>query len=151
VDIIASKEMEIKKRRQYQNKRRKKNKLKCIKYLGGKCHDCGAIPTEGIDKIVVKDNTVYVPYYSFDFDHTEWKEKTFHISAFMRCSFKKLKKELDDSKCELVCRNCHMIRTTKMRRENKEFIESADYRNIKYKDEDEEIEVEEPDWIQAKL
>jgi hypothetical protein len=38
-----------------------------------------------------------------------------------------------------------------MRRENKEFIDSSDYRNTKYKDEDEEIEVEEPNWIQAKL
>lgn len=48
------------------------------------------------------------PYYVMDFDHLGDKE--FNIStASKNASWAKLKKEID--KCEVVCANCHRIRT----------------------------------------
>ena len=111
-------------RRQYQNKRRKTNKFKCMEYLGGKCQDCGAVPVDGIDKVVIEDNKLQLPWYAFDFDHVDWTTKKREVSKMFLYKFESIKPELD--KCELVCRNCHVIRTTKMRRENKVFKDSFD-------------------------
>ena len=118
-------------RRNYQNKRRKKQKFKSMEYLGGKCQDCGAVPVDGIDKVVIEDNKIQLPWYAFDFDHKDWVTKKHNVSKMFMSKFETIKKELD--KCELVCRNCHVIRTTKMRRENKVFKESFDTIPKKYK------------------
>jgi len=56
-----------------------------------------------------KDCNNFFPYYVMDFDHL--KDKSFQISRHKNHT-KKLdvvKQEID--KCELVCSNCHRIRT----------------------------------------
>ena len=56
------------------------------------CTDCG----------------VKYPYYVMDFDHVG--EKKYEINALLKKkSFKLLREELE--RCELVCSNCHRIRT----------------------------------------
>ena len=65
-----------------------------VEYLGGCCKDCG-----------YKTNL-----NALQFDHVEGKkpdEK--YISLCLTLSWARLKVELD--KCELVCANCHCIRT----------------------------------------
>lgn len=55
-----------------------------------------------------KDCNKQYPYYVLDFDHI--KDKKFTIGHFYKASSKeKLLEEI--SKCELVCSNCHRIRT----------------------------------------
>lgn len=54
-----------------------------------------------------KDCNNTFPPYVMDFDHI--KEKTKDVSSLVYYSIAKLKKEI--SKCELVCANCHRIRT----------------------------------------
>jgi hypothetical protein len=67
---------------------------------GAKCIDCG-----------------YDNFIALEFDHRIPEEKSFEISAFLArsvCSetaLKNLKMEMD--KCDIVCRNCHAIRTAK--------------------------------------
>jgi hypothetical protein len=68
---------------------RQKAKHKAIEYLGGKCCNCG-----------IEDQRV------FEFDHITQGP---HIAKCMDLSWERLKIELD--KCELVCANCHCIRT----------------------------------------
>ena len=48
------------------------------------------------------------PPCAMDFDHVKGK-KAFNIASNHTASLEKLKKELD--KCELVCSNCHRVRT----------------------------------------
>lgn len=57
------------------------------------------------------------PYYVMDFDHIGDKE--FAISRFhnLTNSFEKVKEEM--AKCELVCANCHRVRTFKRIQEKK--------------------------------
>lgn len=69
-------------------------KKRAVKYLGGKCTDCG-----------------YDEYHiAFDFDHIKPREKSYKISgkAISLFRWKELKKELN--KCQLRCSNCHRIR-----------------------------------------
>lgn len=50
------------------------------------------------------------PYFIMDFDHREGTRKKFNISMVSQFSTKKeLLKEI--KKCDLVCSNCHRIRT----------------------------------------
>jgi excinuclease UvrABC ATPase subunit len=67
-------------------------KEKSIKYLGGKCVDCG-----------FSGHPV-----AFDFDHIEPENKSFKISGKAIYRWKELKAELD--KCQLRCSNCHRIK-----------------------------------------
>jgi len=67
-------------------------KAKAIKYLGGKCIDCG-----------YKGHPV-----AFDFDHKDPSQKEFKISGNYILRWAELRAELD--KCELRCSNCHRIR-----------------------------------------
>jgi hypothetical protein len=80
--------------RQWQKARRLENKLKLIRSLGGRCADCKC------------DLTVH-PEIA-DFDHRPGTEKRFKINESVR-SLKRLTCEA--SKCDLVCANCHRIRT----------------------------------------
>lgn len=59
------------------------------------CTDCGG----------------YFPEYCMDFDHLDPTTKVRGVSALARGGFslKKILAEVD--KCELVCSNCHRIRT----------------------------------------
>ena len=63
--------------------------------LGGTCHDCGG---------------KFHPA-CFDFDHIEPSEKSANVSQLCGSSFDRAMQEA--AKCELVCANCHRIRTTK--------------------------------------
>ena len=49
--------------------------------------------------------------YQFDFDHREWKTKHSTVGELVGCSREFIQQEID--KCDLVCSNCHRIRTHK--------------------------------------
>lgn len=62
----------------------------------------------------IKDSTpcadcgVSYPYYVMDFDHL--RDKSMNIAEMWQsCSWKAIKEEI--AKCEIVCSNCHRIRT----------------------------------------
>lgn len=66
---------------------------RALDYLGAQCVDCGT-----------RDDRVLV------FDHALVRRMNGRtVGAMMMASWDKLKVELD--KCQLVCANCHMIRT----------------------------------------
>lgn len=67
---------------------------RAIALFGGVCADCG-----------IDDERV------FEFDHLHSKEKS--IGPLLTGSWEKALKELE--KCELVCGNCHNIRTHERR------------------------------------
>lgn len=58
-----------------------------------------------------QDCNVKYPYYVMDFDHRPGEQKLFNIAeaSQMRPSLEKLITEI--SKCDIVCSNCHRIRT----------------------------------------
>lgn len=61
------------------------------------------------------DCTVSYPYYVMDFDHKE--EKQFNISSSKNKKLENRSKLLGEiSKCDLVCANCHRVRTQKRRK-----------------------------------
>lgn len=64
-----------------------------VSYKGGKCFDCA------------REFTLCC----FDFDHRDPDAKSFNISARYGYPLDELKLEAD--KCDLVCANCHRIRT----------------------------------------
>jgi hypothetical protein len=77
---------------------RRQTKEKLVAHHGSKCLDCGY---EG-------------PPFMFDFDHRDPSQKKFGIGAsgFSR----KYEIQLEESlKCDLVCANCHRMRTHKQR------------------------------------
>ena len=63
----------------------------------GECMDCGMK--------VTREN-----YFCFDFDHREPMEKSFAISSKSR-DVARATLEAEFDKCDLVCANCHRIRT----------------------------------------
>jgi hypothetical protein len=74
------------------------------------------IRTENTKKIIrdIKESTPCYdcgkkyPYYVIDFDHL--RDKEFNVSNMAYwASIKKIEKEIE--KCEIVCSNCHRIRT----------------------------------------
>src|ERR1700674_2170899 len=69
----------------------KKHQL--VIYKGGKCQDCNGT----------------FPDCCFDFDHCDPREKSFCIAASYGKPLTILMAEVD--KCDLVCANCHRIRT----------------------------------------
>lgn len=79
-----------------QNKRltdkNKKLKEEAVKYMGGKCLDCGGI----------------FPSCVYDFHHLDTTTKEHNPSAVVKKGLEHAKKELD--KCVLLCANCHRIR-----------------------------------------
>lgn len=79
------------------NKRRKRELINfVISFKQKPCVDCG----------------VQYQHYVMDFDHTDTKTKTTNINRminFHSYSKEKILKEI--KKCDLVCANCHRIRT----------------------------------------
>jgi hypothetical protein len=76
--------------REYNSIKRTGNKLKAVKYKGGKCDKCG-----------YKKNLA-----ALDFHHIDPNEKEENFQNIIRRSkWEDIKKELD--KCVLLCRNCH--------------------------------------------
>ena len=52
------------------------------------------------------------PFYVMDFDHREGEEKTAHVAMLVNMmSIERLLNEI--AKCDLVCANCHRVRTYK--------------------------------------
>ena len=74
-------------------KRHKEHHNKIMALKNKPCADCGL---------------VFLPC-AMDFDHRIGEEKLFQFNAFQ--SWERTLKEL--SKCDLVCSNCHRIRTWK--------------------------------------
>lgn len=72
---------------------RQEKKAYLVAYKGGKCHDC----------------LLTFPLVCFDFDHINVAYKSFEISQRMSAAIEILQAEAD--KCDLVCANCHRIRT----------------------------------------
>lgn len=71
----------------------REHKALLIEYKGGRCVDCGGI----------------FPACCYDFDHL--RDKKFELGWSMGRRIDVLKAEAD--KCDLVCANCHRIRTQK--------------------------------------
>lgn len=81
----------------YVSKYRKNRRAKLDEFKKGKpCQDCGNVfPTE-----------------CMDFDHREPTQKLFQIGQHHASfSWEKVLKEIE--KCDLICANCHRIRTTR--------------------------------------
>ena len=55
------------------------------------------------------DCNVKYPYYVMDFDHQRDKIKAISKMVSSSCSLETIKKEIE--KCEIICSNCHRIRT----------------------------------------
>lgn len=60
---------------------------------GSPCADCGGT----------------LPSYCMDFDHRDPASKTYEVSKMLTCSFALI--EIEIAKCDLVCANCHRVRT----------------------------------------
>lgn len=58
-----------------------------------------------------KDCKVKYPYYVMHFDHLPKYKKEFEIATAVNFKFTKEKLIKELAKCELVCANCHAIRT----------------------------------------
>lgn len=59
------------------------------------CRDCGAV----------------LHYCQLDFDHLPQYQKRFEVSQMVRLGYEKEKIVEEVRKCELVCKNCHALRT----------------------------------------
>lgn len=75
------------------------NKRYLIELKGGKCHDCGGV----------------FPPCCFHFDHRDVTAKLFNLSDRMHWDLGRIKDEFE--KCDLVCANCHALRTFIHKRE----------------------------------
>lgn len=62
------------------------------------------------------DCKIQYPYYVMDFDHVRGKKQKNVMELVPSLSKKKIDEEI--AKCEIVCSNCHRIRTH-VRKENK--------------------------------
>lgn len=77
---------------------RRRRKLKLVALFGDKCHDCG----------------LSFPPFMYDFDHRNPEDKSFALGfAGKTIAFEKLVEE--SKKCDMVCANCHRMRTHKQR------------------------------------
>jgi len=101
------------KRRKYEKEKARAGKRKAISYLGGQCKDCNAMYAI-VDKPMVIAAVTFLPAECFDIDHTIWQNKRRKFTHLSRKSWALFKKEIDDSEAELVCKNCHAIRTRKL-------------------------------------
>ena len=77
----------------YREKRTAERYSLAVEFLGGKCNNCGITNTK------------------FDFDHLNPETKFFELSLhFWDYSWKRIEAEL--AKCQLLCRHCHIDKTT---------------------------------------
>ena len=80
-----------------QTKRRVNKKLKVVELMGGKCVDCGYNKSA----------------YALELHHIDPSTKEYEPSQLIsRLSWDKIYKEME--KCELLCANCHRIKTFAM-------------------------------------
>lgn len=99
--------------RDYQRKRRSENpeaKAKNLEYVNKRLASLREYVIELKDRPCTDCNVKY-PYYVMQFDHLGLEEKAFDISRLPS------KKAIDTEvkKCELVCANCHAVRTFQRR------------------------------------
>jgi hypothetical protein len=85
-------------RRGRQDYRRKNSYIVHIKTSIGSCADCGLKCTEENHPV-------------FEFDHRDPETKLFSIANGRKRTIRDLQTEID--KCDLVCANCHRLRTMK--------------------------------------
>lgn len=104
------------KRREYKRRQKSKKKRQIISYLGGECVDCG-MKAAVVDKVTKVGNETFAPNHVFDVEHVKWRKKTFKISNGYSFSWERIKKELDDCECVLLCRICHAIRTKELNKD----------------------------------
>ena len=64
------------------------------------CADCG----------------IQYPFYVMDFDHREGETKEYELNRIDRMTTRALLREIE--KCDVVCANCHRVRTYKRRIEH---------------------------------
>lgn len=57
------------------------------------------------------DCKVSYPFYVMDFDHRDGESKSFNVGDMHRLSASKKRIDEEIAKCDLVCANCHRIRT----------------------------------------
>lgn len=82
----------------YRNRWHAKRRAKIVALKEGKpCTDCGIV----------------YPHYVMEWDHLPGSDKKFGISSNMQRSMESILLEI--AKCELVCANCHAIRTHERR------------------------------------
>ena len=80
-----------KEKKSEQNRKYRKNaRIKCREYLGGKCVKCGTT-------------------HNLQFDHIKRDTKKYEITPKLSYKFDYLKEELN--KCQLLCVDCHKIKT----------------------------------------
>src|SRR6516164_7309347 len=74
-------------------------KAKAIEYLGGKCRDCGGVfPPE---------------VYEFDHPNNDGDRERSPSRIIRSSGWTTIKSFIDNFKLELVCSNCHVIRTSR--------------------------------------
>jgi hypothetical protein len=96
-DDVARKRTEREKQQTQDHRARNRALVSAEKLRAGACSDCGLGVTE--DTLVV-----------FDWDHRDPLDKSLHIQdAIKNYGAERLLAEL--SKCDLVCANCHRLRT----------------------------------------
>lgn len=81
----------------YEARRTQKKYKRFIEYKAGPCMDCNGI----------------FPPEAMEFDHRPGVVKCYNPSSMRGMSSARIEKEL--AKCDLVCANCHNIRTRKRR------------------------------------
>ena len=76
--------------KEHRREQRKEKRVYCIEYLGGKCVKCGTT-------------------HNLQFDHIKREGKKYEITRRLSNNLNNLKEELD--KCQLLCYDCHKIKT----------------------------------------
>lgn len=66
-----------------------------IKYKNRKCADCG----------------IKYPFYVMDLDHRDFRSKVNNVSSMFTHNWSLDKIKTEVKKCDVVCANCHRIRT----------------------------------------
>ena len=57
------------------------------------------------------DCGVKYPPYVMDFDHRPGEKKSYHIGVMVNRRFTKKRIQEEIDKCDVVCANCHRVRT----------------------------------------
>jgi len=76
----------------------RQRKAQLVIYKGGVCQDC---------KIEYNGKNAAI----FQFDHRDRSQKLFNFNTLVNKSLETIHQEVD--KCDLVCANCHFLRTAK--------------------------------------
>lgn len=89
--------MSLEERRTYNRERHRQRKLALIKMMGGECEKCGM-------------NLLEYPMCA-DFDHLNPQDKVAEVGSLTAGKIDKLLEEWE--KCQLLCANCHRIKTAR--------------------------------------